>query len=59
VIQIRLLILDAHDRVTLWSGVEQPKSSMKERQREENVVDASLRLFRRFRDLIEPIEPAP
>ena len=59
VIQIRLLILDAHDRVTLWSGSEQPKSSMKEKQREENVVDASLRLFRRFRDLIEPVEPAP
>ena len=58
VTQIRLLILDAHDRVVLWSGNEQPKSSLKEKQRENNVVDASLRLFRRFRDLIEP-EPAP
>jgi hypothetical protein len=56
--RIQLLILDAHDRVVLWSGSEQPKSSMKEKQRENNVVDASLRLFRRFRDLIEP-EPAP
>jgi hypothetical protein len=58
VTQIRLLILDAHDRVILWSGVEQPKSSMKERQREDNIVDASLRLFRRFRNVVEP-EPAP
>jgi hypothetical protein len=58
VIQIRLLVLDAHDRVVLWSGSEQPKSSMKEKQRENNVVEASLRLFRRFRILIEP-EPAP
>jgi hypothetical protein len=58
VTRIQLLILDAHDRVVLWSGSEQPKSSMKEKQRENNVVDASLRLFRRFRDLIEP-EPAP
>ena len=58
VTQIRLLILDAHDRVVLWSGSEQPKSSMKEKQREDNVVEASLRLFRRFRNLIEP-EPAP
>lgn len=58
VIQIRLLVLDAHDRVVLWSGSEQPKSSMKEKQREDNVVEASLRLFRRFRKLIEP-EPAP
>jgi len=58
VTQIRLTILDAHDRVVLWSGNEQPKSSMKERQREDNVVDASLRLFRRFRMTIEP-ETAP
>lgn len=58
VIGIQLLILDAHDRVVLWSGREQPKSSLKEKQREDNVVEASLRLFRRFRNLIEP-EPAP
>lgn len=57
VTQIRLLILDAHDHVVLWSGSEQPKSSMKEKQREDNEVDASLRLFRRFRNVIEP-EPA-
>lgn len=54
VTQIRLLILDAHDRVVLWSGSEQPKSAFKEKQREDNEVDASLRLFRRFRKLIEP-----
>jgi hypothetical protein len=58
VTQIRLVILDAHDRVVLWSGNEQPKSSIKGKQREDNEVDASLRLFRRFRSIIEP-EPAP
>jgi len=58
VLQIRLSILDARDRVTLWSSSEQPKSAHKEKQREDNVVDASLSLFRRFRDSIEP-EPAP
>ncbi len=58
VVQIRLTILDAHDRVLLWSGSEQPKGSLKEKQREDNAVDASLRLFRRFRNVIEP-EPAP
>lgn len=56
--QIRLQILDAHDRVVLWSGNEQPKSAMKEKQREDNEVEASLRLFRRFRNVLEP-EPAP
>ncbi len=58
VTQIRLTILDAHDRVLLWSGSEQPKSSLKESKREDNIVDASLLLFRRFRNVIEP-EPAP
>jgi hypothetical protein len=54
VMQIRLLVLDAHDRVVLWSGSLQPKSARKEKQREDNVVDASLRLFRSFRHAIEP-----
>jgi len=58
VMQIRLFILDAHDRVVLWSGNEQPKGSMKGKQREDNEVEASLRLFRRFRSVIEP-EPLP
>jgi hypothetical protein len=57
VLQIRLFILDARDRVTLWSGIEQPKGSRKEKQREDNVVDSSLHLFRRFRDTIEPALP--
>jgi hypothetical protein len=56
--QIRLFILDAHDRVVLWSGTVQPKGSVKEKQREDNEVDAALSLFRRFREAIEP-EPAP
>jgi hypothetical protein len=56
--QIRLLVLDAHDRVVLWSSSEQPKSALKEKQREDHLVEASLTLFRRFRHLIEP-EPAP
>jgi hypothetical protein len=60
VVQIRLAILDAHDRVVLWSGSIQPKSAHKQRDREDNEVDASLDLFRRFRATIEPDpEPAP
>lgn len=58
VTQILLRILDAHDRVVLWSSSEQPKSSIKEKTREDKVVEASLRLFRRFRTLVEP-ESAP
>jgi len=58
VTKIRLLILDAHDRAVLWSSSEQPKPALNEKRREDQLVDASLRLFRRFRDTIEP-EPGP
>jgi len=56
--RIQLIVRDAHDGAVLWSGAESVKSSFKEKQREENIVDASLKLFRRFRESIEP-EPAP
>lgn len=56
--KIRLLILDAHDRAVLWSSSEQPKPALNEKHREDQLVDASLRLFRRFRATIEP-EPEP
>jgi hypothetical protein len=52
--QIRLVIVDAHDRALLWSSSEQPKPAISEKGREDKLVDASLRLFRRFRSLIEP-----
>ena len=53
-LEIRLSILDAHDRLLLWGGVERPKSALKERRREDNVIESSLKLFRRFRAVIEP-----
>jgi hypothetical protein len=60
VIGIHLLVLDAHDHAVLWSGSEQPKSAIKSSKREDNEVDTSLRLFRRFRDSIEPVpQPSP
>ncbi len=59
VINIRLFIRDAHDGAVLWAGSELPKGSRKEGgSREDHEVDASLRLFRRFREYIEP-EPKP
>jgi hypothetical protein len=58
VTQVRLVILDAHDHAVLWTGSEQPKPAITEKSHEDKLVDASLRLFRRFRSLIEP-EPAP
>jgi hypothetical protein len=54
VMQVRLAVLDAHDRVTLWQSVERPKGARKESERDEHVVDSSLAVFRRFRQVIEP-----
>jgi hypothetical protein len=58
VTEIHLIILDAHDHAVLWSGSEQPKGAISEKRHEDELVDASLRLFRRFRASIEP-EPEP
>ncbi|MDR3762973.1 MAG: hypothetical protein P4M01_02645 [Acidobacteriota bacterium] len=54
VTQVRLLVRDAHDGVTLWSGVESPKGALKSSRREDNEVEASLKVFRRFRAIFEP-----
>lgn len=54
VTQIRLTIRDARNGLALWNGVETPHSALKGKRREDNEVDASLKLFRRFRALIEP-----
>jgi hypothetical protein len=56
--RVQLIVRDAHDGAVLWSGAEPVKSSFKEKQREDNIVEASLKLFRHFRESIEP-EPAP
>jgi hypothetical protein len=56
--RIQLIVRDAHDGAVLWSGFEVAKSAFKVKQHESNIVDASLKLFRRFRALIEP-ELAP
>jgi len=59
VLNIRLFIRDAHDGAVLWAGSELPKGTHKDGgSREDHEVDASLRLFRRFREYIEP-EPKP
>ena len=58
VVTIRLFIRDAHDGAVLWAGREQPKNTHKGDSREDREVEASLRLFRSFREYIEP-EPKP
>jgi hypothetical protein len=54
---IRLIVYDARSHVALWSAQEQPKFAMKQKSREDNLVQAAQRLFNKFRDRLEA--PAP
>ncbi len=54
VTQIKLLVYDGKSKIPLWSGTEQPKSGMKQKTREDHLVEAAQRLFTRFHDRVEP-----
>jgi hypothetical protein len=51
---IRMIVRDARSKLPLWSGSEQPKGAMREKAREDNMVEAALRLVRKFRERVEP-----
>lgn len=54
VISIKMSVLDAHNKVMLWSGTERPKGGFKQKAREDNLIESSLKLFRQFRARVEP-----
>jgi hypothetical protein len=51
---VRIIVYDARSHVALWSASEQPKHAMKQKSKEDNLVQASERLFDKFRDSVEP-----
>lgn len=51
---VNLTILDAKNRVMLWSDKEKAKSAYKQKAREDNIVEAAQQLLRRFHDHVEP-----
>ncbi len=53
---ITVTVMDAANKVTLWRGSEQAKSAMKQKQREDNMVEAAQKLLARFRDEVEPVK---
>ncbi len=55
--RVEMVIIDVHNRVRLWSASEQPKSAMKQRAREDHLVEAAQALFTRFHVRLEPPEP--
>lgn len=54
---IKMAVRDARNSFPLWTGKELPKGSVKQRVREDNMVESSQKLFYRFHDLLEP-DPA-
>ncbi len=51
---VRIIVYDARSHMALWSASEQPKFAMKQKAKEDNLVQASQRLFNKFRDRVEP-----
>ncbi len=54
VLRINLTVYDPHSNVHLWFASERPKSAMKQKVREDNIVEATEQLFSKFRDTVEP-----
>lgn len=55
---VKIVVYDAHSKAALWSAMEQAKSAMRQKAREDNLVQAAERVFTRFHDRIEPPPPA-
>ncbi|ABF41106.1 hypothetical protein Acid345_2105 [Candidatus Koribacter versatilis Ellin345] len=52
--RITLIVYDARSKAALWSATEQPKSAMKAKTRQDNVVESAQRLLTKFRERVEP-----
>jgi len=51
---VRLVVYDARSKVPLWSAKEEAKGAMRQKGREDNLVNAAENLFAKFHDRIEP-----
>jgi hypothetical protein len=56
-VPIRMAVLDPKTRLPLWTGVEQPKHALKQKAREDNLVEAAQALFSKFHQAVEPSAP--
>jgi hypothetical protein len=52
--RIVLTVSDARSNLRLFTATERPKLGMRQKTREDNLVEAAQRLFSKFRDRIEP-----
>jgi hypothetical protein len=51
---IKVTVYDAKSKRPLWTATDKPKFAMKQKARENNLVEAAQRLFSKFHDRIEP-----
>jgi hypothetical protein len=56
--QVKMLVYDSKTKIALWSASEQSKFAMKQKSRQDNLVQAAQRLVAKFRERVEP-PPAP
>jgi hypothetical protein len=54
-----VLVYDAHTHLMLWTGIQRPKGAFKDKNRMDNLVEASEKLLAQFRDRLEPPTAAP
>lgn len=56
---IKLVIFDGRSRAALWSASEQPKSALRQKNRQDNVVEAAQKLLSKLRERVEPTAAEP
>ena len=54
--EVSLTVIDGSNKRVLWHGTESAKYAMKQKARENNLVEASERLASKFHDRLEPVE---
>ena len=54
---IKLVVYDARNHVPLWSASENPKGAFKQKNREDNLVEAAQKLVHQLRERVEPQVP--
>ena len=54
--EVSLTVIDGANKRVLWHGTETAKYAMKQKARENNLVEASEKLASRFHDRLEPVE---
>ena len=52
--EVKMTVLDARNKRALWSATENVKFAMKEKAKENNLVEAAERLASKFHDRLEP-----